>query len=118
MTKTTWSLKNIAKSKAFDFTNEFANNNTITNIIAFEVETDTDKEGGCYFDSFEKAWDYLSETLIKQTNIDYFNCEDFKKTNFIQLNCFNKNTDESIKLINFLRLNDRKFRRGRKVCFL
>ncbi len=45
--------------------------------VLFEVETNTDTDGGWYFNHLDEAYIHLSGVLKAQTNTNLFECDDF-----------------------------------------
>lgn len=87
---------------------------------SYAVETNVDNDGSLPFSTLEEpcllfstlkeAVVFLSAILCKQTNADLFDCEDFKKINYIQISMRIYDIDTKIiKLAEYRRKSDTEF---------
>lgn len=105
-------------TKEFEIAYECAEEKELA--YSYAVETDVDNDGGLPFSTLEEpvllfstlkeALVFLSAILCKQTNADLFDCEDFKKINYIQISMhiYDINT-KIIKLSEYRRKSDTEF---------
>lgn len=77
--------------------------------IEYEVETDADKDGGWYFSKLSDAYLYLSNILRRQTDIEFFECEDFDKIDYIRLAIHFIDNDEILPIVQYTRKSDTEF---------
>lgn len=84
--------------------------------IEYEVETNLDIKrgvylGGIFFYDLSDAYEYLSSVLREQTDSELFECEVFKRIDYIQLTLHIENIDkfEIVKLVGYRRKNDTEF---------
>lgn len=78
--------------------------------IEYEVETNLDDDGGCYFSNLQDAYNYLLSTLKKQTDTKFFECGDFEKINYIRVAIhFVAYDADIIPLVGYIRKSDNEF---------
>lgn len=78
--------------------------------VEYEVETNLNSDGGIYFYDLSEAYEYLSSVLREQTDTDLFECEDFKKIDYVRLALHFDNIDkEIVKLASYRRKSDTEF---------
>lgn len=78
--------------------------------VLFEVETNTDIDGGWYFNHLDEAYIYLSRVLKAQTNTKLFECVDFTKIGYIRLSIhFVDKPAGILPLVQYVRKSDTEF---------
>ncbi len=78
--------------------------------VLFEVETNTDTDGGWYFNHLDEAYIHLSRVLKAQTNTNLFECDDFTKIDYIRLSIhFVDKPTEILPVVQYTRKSDTEF---------
>ena len=78
--------------------------------IVYEVETDINKDGGWYFSKLSEAYLYLSNILRQQTDIKFFECEDFEEIAYIRVAIHFVNDERDIiPLVDYVRKSPTEF---------
>lgn len=82
----------------------------LENTVEYEVETNLDTDGGYYFSDLNNAYIYLARTLKRQTDVEFLECADFEKIDYIRVAMHFVDIDKDIiPLVGYARKSDTEF---------